>query len=232
LQNEKLSTVGLLAGSIAHEVKNPLSAIKTLTAVLAEELGPASPHAEDLRMIRSEVDRLSATISQLLGFIRPARASREGCALEPLLQSTLGIMRHWAHERGVSIAPSCEAAAACVAADEATVREILFNLLKNAVEAVDRGGTVSVRTRVVDAADEASHVVVEIQDNGRGLTPEVQDRLFEPFVTTKAAGTGLGLYLVGREVRAAGGRIDCRSSPQDGTLFTFTLPLATTTTAH
>jgi signal transduction histidine kinase len=226
LQNEKLSTVGLLAGSIAHEIKNPLSAIKTLATVMAEDLGPTSPHAEDLRMILGEVDRLAATTTQLLGFVRPAKSSPGGCAIEPLLTSTLGVMRHWAGERGVAISPCCEAAEACVAADEATVREILFNLLKNAVEAVDRGGNVAVRTRIANHNGAAGHVVIEIQDDGPGISPEVQDRLFEPFLTTKATGTGLGLYLVGREVRAAGGRIECRSSPQEGTLFTVTLPVA------
>ena len=223
LQNEKLSTLGLLAGSIAHEIKNPLSSIKTLAAVMAEDLGVDSPHAEDLRLILSEVERLSTTTTQLLSFVRPASSSSAGCELRPLLESTLGIMRHWAHERGVSIYPSFDDQAACVAAVDGSLREVLFNLLTNAVEAVDRGGCVTVRTRVARSAD-AEHVVVEIHDNGPGLAPEVQDRLFEPFVTTKATGTGLGLYHVGREVRAAGGRIECRTGPEQGTLFTVTLP--------
>lgn len=224
VQNEKLSTLGLLAGSIAHEIKNPLSSIKTLAAVMAEDLGPESPHAEDLRLILGEVDRLTTTTTQLLGFVRPAKSLPEGCAIRALLESTVGVMRHWAHERGVTICSSYDDGGVCVAADEGALREVIFNLLKNAVEAVDRNGCVTVRTRLTP--QDEGRIVVEIHDDGPGLSPEVQDRLFEPFVTTKTSGTGLGLYLVGREVRAAGGRIECRSGPQQGTLFTITLPAA------
>ncbi|MBL9081968.1 MAG: hypothetical protein JNK76_09200 [Planctomycetales bacterium] len=220
LQNEQLSTLGLLAGSIAHEIKNPLSSIKTLAAVMAEDLGPQSPHAEDVRLILGEVERLTTTTNQLLGFVRAPCPASDGCALRPLLENTLGVMRHWAHERGITIRATFDDGGACVAADEAALREVVFNLLKNAVEALERGGSVVVRTRV--AGDD--QVVLEIQDDGPGLAPEVQDRLFEPLVTTKPGGTGLGLYLVGREVRAAGGRIECRSGPGQGTLFTVALP--------
>lgn len=229
LQNEQFSTLGLVAGSIAHEIKNPLSSIKTLAAVMAEDLGPASPHAEDIRLILGEVDRLTTTTNQLLGFVRAPRVSSDGCSIRALLENTLGVMRHWAHERGVTIRATFDDGDACVAVEEAALREVVFNLIKNAVEALDRGGCVTVRTRIgaeVDAGTQSAGelIVLEIQDDGPGLAPEVQDRLFEPLVTTKPGGTGLGLYLVGREVRAAGGQIECRSGPEHGTLFTIALP--------
>lgn len=226
LQNEKLSTLGLLAGSIAHEIKNPLSSIKTLATVMAEDLGPASSHTEDLRLILGEVNRLSTITNQLLSFVRPAPSTPLGCAVGPLIETTLSVMRHWAHERGVAVRLMLDDGAVCVAADEASLREVFFNLIKNAVEAAPGNGCVTVRTGIETTTDGLQQVVVEIQDDGPGLPPEVQDRLFEPFVTTKVAGTGLGLYLVGRQIRAAGGQILCRSSPQTGTLFTITLPVA------
>lgn len=231
LLHEKLSTLGLLAGSIAHEIKNPLSSIKTLAAVMAEDLGPHSPHAEDLRLIQGEVNRLTTITSELLNFVRPAPSASRGCVVGPLVETTLSVMRHWAHERGVTVRHVLADGAVPTAADDASLREVLFNLLKNAVEAAPGGGAVEVRTRVDTATDDRGGecVIVEIQDDGPGLPPEVQDRLFEPFVTTKVAGTGLGLYLVGRQIRAVGGQIACRSSPQTGTLFTITLPVASPT---
>lgn len=229
LQNEKLSTLGLLAGSLAHEIKNPLSSIKTLAAVMAEELGPASQHAEDLRLILGEVNRLSSITTQLLNFVRPTQVAAAGCNVAPIVETTLAVMRHWARERNVTIRQELGCDGAATAADEASLREVLFNLVKNAVEAVPEGGCVTVRTRVEPADADRQRLIIEIQDDGPGLPPEVQDRLFEPFVTTKAGGTGLGLYLVGRQIRETGGGISCRSGPEQGTLFTITLPVASAT---
>lgn len=226
LQNEKLSTLGLLAGSIAHEIKNPLSSIKTLTTVMAEDLGPASPHAEDLRMILGEVDRLAVTISQLLNFVKPAPAKECACSVRAVLESTLGVMRHWARESGVNVTTTLDEGPISAAVDETALREVVFNLLKNAVEAAGRDGSVAVRCRTAPSTEGLPKVVLEIEDDGPGMPAEVQDRLFEPFVTTKATGTGLGLYLVGRQIRSMSGEVLCRSRPQDGTLFTITLPAA------
>lgn len=240
LQNEKLSTLGLLAGSIAHEIKNPLSSIKTLATVTAEELGGESEHAENLRIIVGEIDRLTQVTHRLLDFARPAKQRSALCALQPLLESTLSVMRHRAQDCGVTLGVAFDEAPLRVTADDGALREIFFNLLQNGLEAAGRGGTLSVSCRLL-AADSAStdsgstdsastdtiaRAVVEIADNGPGMPPEVQDRLFEPFVSTKADGTGLGLYHVGRQVREIGGEIICRSSPSEGTRFTITLRLA------
>lgn len=103
LQSEKLSALGLLASSIAHEVKNPLSSIKTIATVLAEQLGPGSSHAEDLQLIAGEVDRLALTTSQLLAFARPSRKEGEPCQVERVLEGTLQVMRHLAKQREVSL---------------------------------------------------------------------------------------------------------------------------------
>jgi signal transduction histidine kinase len=227
LQNDKLSTLGLLAGSIAHEIKNPLSSIKTLATVMAEDLGPASVHAEDLRLIIGEVDRLTQVTSQLLDFARPTQRRDARCSLRPLLESTLSVMRHRAQDLGVTLSVSFGDGPLTPAADEGALREVFFNLLQNGLEAAGRGGTLSVSCRHVDATEQPERIIVEIADDGPGMPAEVQDRLFEPFVSTKAGGTGLGLYHVGRQVRDVGGEITCRSSPTEGTLFTITLPTAT-----
>lgn len=217
LQNEKLSTLGLIAGSIAHEVKNPLSSIKTIATVLAEDLRD-TPHAQDLTLIVGEIDRLSTTVQQLLQFARPsASASRSG-QLIPVVQSTLRILRHVAKHRGVHLVESLPQELPAVNADENSLREIVFNLVNNAIES---GGDVTVTCRDAEGVAE-----LQVSDTGPGLSPMVQDRLFEPFVTTKDNGTGLGLYVVGRQVRDAGGEIHCETALGKGTRFIVRLPYA------
>jgi signal transduction histidine kinase len=219
LQAEKLSALGLLASSLAHEVKNPLSAIKTIATVLAEDLGEGSPHAEDLRLILGEVDRLSATTGQLLEFARPASAARAPGSVGEVLTGTLRLLRHLARQQGVALETRLEEGLPPVRADEHALREIFFNLLSNSIEAAGQGGQVTVACRRLNGC-----VVAEVTDSGPGIAAAVRDRLFEPFLTTKESGTGLGLYLVGRRVRELGGEVRCDSGPGRGTSFTVRLP--------
>ncbi len=219
LRQEKLSTLGLLASSIAHEIKNPLSSIRTISTVMAEDLGADSPHAEDLRLIISEIDRLAATTRQLLEFARPAPAASDSCVPRELLDRTLRILRHLANQKGVRLETAFDDAPAAVRADPESLGEVFFNLISNSIDAAGTGGLVSVSCRT-----ETNAVVVQIRDTGAGLPSEVQDHLFEPFVTTKLDGTGLGLYIVGRRIRELGAEIRCDSTPGQGTSFEVRLP--------
>jgi signal transduction histidine kinase len=220
LESEKLATLGLLASSIAHEVKNPLSSIKTIASVMSEQLGPDSEHHEDLRLILGEIDRLAHTTAQLLSFVRPRADSQAPTSIADVLAGTLYVMRHLASQRQVKLESEVVQGCPRVQADENRVREVLFNLLSNSIEAAGAGGSVWVRCWAANG-----HVLAEVRDSGPGLPPEVQNRLFEPFVTTRPGGTGLGLYLVGRRMRELNGEIDCHSEPGRGTAFTLKLPI-------
>jgi signal transduction histidine kinase len=200
-------------------VKNPLSSIKTIASVLAEEFGPDSEHAEDFRLLLGEVDRMANTVTQLLQFARPATHSVRDVSAVDVLGSTLRIMRHVANQRGVTIDTDFPSDLPRVRAGEDALREVFFNLLLNSIEAAGSGGRVSLICRHDDR-----HVVAQISDSGPGIPPEVQDRLFEPFTTTKQNGTGLGLYVVGRRIRELGGEIHCETAPGEGTTFTVRLP--------
>jgi signal transduction histidine kinase len=218
LQNEKLSTLGLIAGSIAHEVKNPLSSIKTIASVLAEDLG--DEHKEDFELIVGEIDRLSGTVTQLLQFARPANeASSNGSTLNSI-QGTLRVLGHLAKQRNVSMDVDLPETLPAISANHDMLREVIFNLISNSIDATSGGGHVGVLCR-----GEEGRVKIEVRDDGPGLSPEVQDRLFEPFVTTKDGGTGLGLYIVGRRVREMGGEIHCETQKGEGTVFTVILPV-------
>ena len=218
-QSEKLATLGLLAGSLAHEIRNPLSSIKTIAAVVSEQLGPQSPHHEDLRLILGEIDRLSATTSQLLEFARPAVGSRARGSVTEVIQRLARLLGLLAAQRSVSIEVQFEPQLPTVEADEQALREIFFNLLSNSIEASRSGGKVR-----VDCRRENGSVIAAVSDDGPGIPAVLAARLFDPFVTTKEAGTGLGLYTVGRRVRELGGQIDCASDPQTGTRFVVRLP--------
>lgn len=230
LQNEKLATLGLMAGSIAHEIKNPLSSIKTLATVVSEQLGEASPLAEDLRLIVSEVDRLSATTSQLLDFARPQPAGQGGIAgnasssVTGHVERLLRLMRHLASQKQVTLESAWIEPIPAVTASDAALQEIFFNLLSNALEATEPGGKVR-----VSGAAENGCVRVTVADTGRGMSPELQSRVFEPFITTKETGTGLGLHVVGQRVRELGGEIHCTSMPEQGTQFLLRLPFQNST---
>ncbi len=219
-QNERLSTLGLLAGTMAHEIKNPLSSIKTIAAVIAEDLGDENAHAADLRLIVGETNRLAATTADLLAFARPGGEAPSGTNAPTLLNSTLAVLRYHASRNGIKLDAHVDADLPAVRIAGAALQEIFFNLLNNSLEAAGPGGCVSVRCQRHNG-----HLVTEIHDNGPGIAPDVQDQLFQPFVTTKESGTGLGLYIVGCRVREAGGEIVCQSRPAEGTTFTIRLPI-------
>jgi signal transduction histidine kinase len=218
-QSEKLATLGLLAGSLAHEIRNPLSSIKTIAAVVSEQLGHESPHHEDLQLILGEIDRLSATTSQLLEIARPAVGARTQGSVAEVIDRLSRLLRLLATQRNVSLEVRFEPQLPAVQADEQALREIFFNLLSNSIEATESGGKVC-----VDCRRENGSVVAAVSDNGPGIPATLAARLFEPFVTTKESGTGLGLYAVGRRVRELGGEIHCDSNPQTGTCFVVRLP--------
>jgi signal transduction histidine kinase len=234
-QQEKLSALGLLASSLAHEIKNPLSSIKTITRVLAEELGPDSPYAEDLRMIGGEIDRLATSTAELLEAARPPRADHP-VPLTELLSPTLGLLMHLAREHNVTLTIQFPDQPIVLPVEQVSLREIVFNLVSNAVEAA------GVRDRTSEAAhdqkagrvqfacrEESDSVVIEVQDSGPGISASQRSQIFEPFFTTKPTGTGLGLYVVARRVRELGGEIDCHCAPGQGTRFRLRLPTSNET---
>lgn len=220
-QNEKLSTVGLLTSCITHEIKNPLSSIKTIATVLSEQLGADSEHSEDVRLILKESERLSNTMTQFLKFARPTAPSNGSTSLKSIIDGSVHVLGHLARGQNVEIRASVKSDLPEVAASENLLREIVFNLLLNSIEAAGHGGRVLVEAKLSGEAIVASFV-----DDGPGIESDLKDRIFEPFVTSKSSGTGLGLYIVKRNVEELGGEIGCTSNTDLGTSFTIRLPLS------
>ncbi len=221
VQQEKLSVLGLLSGSLAHEIRNPLSSMRTIATLLQEDMGGDGEHSKDVELIVSEIDRLTATTQRLLDFSRPANATHVGVAPDRVVERLLHILMHLARQRGVQVSTELHLGKTAVPATDATLSEILFNLIKNAIEAATQGEDSHV---LITTELRGSAAVLAIRDNGGGIDPELQDRIFLPFVTGKPDGTGLGLYLVAERVRQLDGKITC-TSDSSGSVFEVMLPL-------
>jgi len=204
-EKERLSMLGMVSASLIHEVKNPLSSIKVLAETVGEELEAADPGSEqavDLDLIVSQIDRLNSVAHEILGFARAPNQPdpNAGFDLGRLLSDTLAVCRYHARTRAVEIDKSGIGPAGRVAGTAAGWQTITLNLINNAVEHAPPGSSVKVRLR-----NEGESVVFETENAGPAMSPEIEDRLFEDFVSE--GGTGLGLGLVARRVGEIGGEI-------------------------
>ncbi len=211
-ERERLAQLGQMAATVAHEVKNPLSAIKSITQVMREDEKVSCDYARDLDLITGEVDRLNRTISQLLSFSRPSAAPGSSARLSEIVESVLALTRSEAEKRDIEVSVNLQANPSFDGARAATLKEVLLNLVLNSIQAIKRDGEV----RVESALNGHNQLSVSVTDDGIGVPPSMQDKIFEPFFTTKTRGTGLGLAIVARRVRDLGGAITLASPVTDG----------------
>ena len=221
-QQEKLAMLGLMSGSLAHEIRNPLSSIRTIASLLREDLVERPESAKDVEIILQEIDRLSATTQRLLDYSKPADDGKVGVDVHLVIERLFHILEPWAGQQQVKLARKLNAAKSTVAATDAALSEIMLNLMRNAIEATRTSpqALVSVET---DLSEEWCHV--KVIDNGPGIDPAIRDSIYRPFVTSKEFGTGLGLYVAAERVRSICGTIECISTPKTGTTFEVRLPL-------
>ncbi len=223
MQEEKLSVLGLLAGSLAHELRNPLSSMRTIASLLAEDLGIDDERTADVRMIISEIDRLTQTTQRLLDVSRPADDEVSTIAPDAVVQRLTGILKQLARQWHVTLDVELNAATARISATDASFSEICFNLIRNAIEAVRE--TPSPNVRVASIINDGRFVFT-VTDNGPGIDPELQTEMFQPFVTRKSDGTGLGLFVVAERVAELNGQINCVSESGGGTVFEVSVSIA------
>jgi signal transduction histidine kinase len=217
---ERLASLGTMAAGLAHEIRNPLNAAHLQLAVVQRRLAKAKPDVSGAqtaaKVVASEMQRLAALVEEFLQFARPQplRLSRiDLCATADEVVALLGPQ---AEQLGATLR-LYSAGAVLAEADEERIKQVLINLVRNALEATGTGGHINVRAhRVVDDA------LVEIEDDGPGL-PSPDAPIFEPFYTTKVQGTGLGLSIAHRIINDHGGKISVESRP-GRTVFTISLP--------
>ncbi|HZS10492.1 MAG TPA: ATP-binding protein [Blastocatellia bacterium] len=234
---EQLARFGELAAGLAHEIKNPLAGIQGAVDILIGRRSPNSPEREVLEGVRREVGRVDATVQALLERARPRGFNFQTASLTDAVQRAVSLARHQAaglaathgHQIRINFIPS--AAPIVMPIDPAQIEDAVLNLLLNAIEAIDHQGSVTVRLCDRSPVNHPgpdggtrNEVVIEVSDTGRGITDDNLLRIFSPFFTTQANGTGLGLPAVRRIVRAHGGQIEVTSAPGTGSTFTIRLP--------
>jgi len=219
LASERLAAIGKMAAHVTHEVRNPLSSIALNLDLLEEELGADAKEARTLlRAIALEVQRLSVLSDQYLSMARRKAPELEEVDPTEMVQSAAAFMKRDLEKNHVELSVDVARDLPWVSADAAQIRQVLFNLLRNAREALVGGGHTWLRARA-----EGGGVVISVEDDGPGVPPERVPELFDPFFTTKDHGTGLGLAVTRQIVQAHGGRLDYKTRPGGGACFEFWL---------
>jgi signal transduction histidine kinase len=199
-EGERLAALGQMAATVAHEVKNPLSAIKSIAQVMSEDEGLKSQHARDLSLIVGETDRLSKSVTQLLSFASKRPPAAAPSRADELVRNVNSLFRPEAEDRSVTLKYHGDANIELGGVETAAIRDALSNLVLNALQSTPAGGTVTIESLVDDR-----EIVFVIIDSGPGIAPEMQAKIWEPFFTTRQRGTGLGLAIVRKRMEEAGG---------------------------
>jgi len=219
---DRLAALGRLVAGVAHEVRNPLASIKLKVHVALRSAEEPASLAGVFEVIEEEIERLNRLVERLLTLAKPAESDRLPTDLSRLLQARVELWEGRATEQGIVLqAQKQEPALEPIAVDGDRVAQIVDNLIGNAVEALrGRGGRITVTLH----RSSAREVIVRVADTGSGVPPELVDRLFEPFFTTRDGGTGLGLFLSAELTRALGGEVHYRDRPGGGACFEVRLP--------
>ena len=233
-QNEKLASLGMLAAGIAHEIRNPLTAMKMRTYLLSEHLGESSPARNDVNVIDRQIHRLERIVSDFLLFASPGEPVRGTVIPSNLFKETEALLEPELAKRGVRLRIEESAVAEeALRGDQDQLLQVLINLVRNAAESMEDGGVVTLRV-CLDRLPLHGHAhavaVLEVEDNGPGIPTEVRERLFDPFFTTKPTGTGLGLSIAMSILQRHGGTLQFQTTLGSGTTFGMVLPRPATAT--
>lgn len=220
MHSERFAAVGEAAAYVSHEIKNPLMVIGGLAGQVERRLTEDTAAREKLRIIQGEVRRLESFLGELRDFLRPVHPSKQEVDLNEIILEVKALMSPAAEEKGLSLEDHLDPRLPRLHADPNQLNQVLVNLIKNAMEATQSGGRISLSSGYDDG-----QVWFSIQDNGKGMSPEVQEKVFHPFFTTKEKGTGLGLAVIHKIITDHNGTISLETVPGVGSTFTIRLPL-------
>jgi signal transduction histidine kinase len=220
---DRLSALGTLAAGLTHEIRNPLVSVRTFMQLLPEKLHDPEFLGTFRDLALTEVERICRLLNDLLAFSRPAPPQRDPTDLNDVVEQVMRLLDAEARREDVALVRDLDPALPPVVLDEGQIKQVLMNVLLNAIEASGAGGRVDVTTRV-DGEPDARMCVVTIADSGSGIAAEHVDRVFDPFFTTKASGNGLGLFIARQIVAEHGGRIAPAPRDGSGTVFSIHLP--------
>jgi two-component system NtrC family sensor kinase len=223
-QADKLASIGELSSGIAHEINNPLGIILGYTQLLLRNEDNRSDRFNDLKTIEKHVKSCKAIVADLLNFARTSSPQREKFDIHAVIDDVISFVRHHSNLENIRINRAFAPALPTVLMDEKKIKQVLINLLMNAIHAVAPQGTITLTTGLNDAGNRIS---VEVADTGHGIKEQNLSRIFDPFFTTKPTGegTGLGLSVSYGIVKGHGGNITVKSKHGRGAVFTLSLPL-------
>jgi len=220
LRSDQMATVGQVAASVAHELRNPLTSVKGLVQVNLKEARARGLPAEDLRVIEQEIRRMERTLQAFLDFARPPRPERHRMNLLPLIEQTLALVRGRIEKRKVTLQVLRPAAPVVVEGDADQLQQLLLNLALNALDVLPRGGSLEIELRI----PHQGWIELRVSDSGPGIAPSLLPRVFEPFVSGKESGLGLGLTVSRRIAEDHGGDLLASNRPEGGACFLLRLP--------
>jgi len=220
-ERERLAALGRMAATVAHEIKNPLSAIKSIAQVMREDENLNHEYSRDLSLIVGETDRLSQSVTQLLSFARRETPVEQPLSTSELLKSVVQLFQANAREEGIELDYKVRSDAQLSGKTVSVLRDALSNLLLNALQATEAGGKV-----IVSAVVEDTQLLISVEDTGPGVAAELREQIWEPFFTTRQRGTGLGLAIVRKRVQEIGGSASLASTRNgSGALFQLRVPI-------
>ena len=227
-RQEKLASLGMLAAGVAHEIRNPLTAIKTWLYLQQKHLDPGTAEYAEANIISDEINRLERIVKDFLLFARPSDPLLVTVPAERPLREVQTLMEPQLKKANIKLVLG-EMAAAQIEIDPQQMKQVLINLIQNAADSIGENGSITLRAcldekQMSDRLMEA--VILEVSDTGKGITPEVEKRLFDPFFTTKDFGTGLGLPIAARIVEKHRGALQYQTQIDRGTTFGIILPQA------
>jgi signal transduction histidine kinase len=233
-RHEKMASLGVLATGVAHEIRNPLTAIKFRLFSLKKSLGEDLATNEDYQTIRNEIDRLETLVKNFLEFARPDDPNFSRIVPSELLRDVERLLEPELTRKKITLQLDV-ADELDFQGDRQQLRQVLINLVQNAADSMQQGGTITLRAHAGSAGfreGRGAAVLLEVIDTGAGIDAEVQKRIFDPFFSTKEGGTGLGLAIASRIVEQHGGMLQVSTRKDHGSTFTLVLPAVQSTTTH
>jgi len=227
-RHEKLASLGMLAAGVAHEIRNPLTAIKAAVFIQQKKFLPGSPEAADAALVQREILRLERIVTEFLQFARPSEPELASMSSHQPLQEVQALLGPALAKNNIQLLLE-DSTPLPVKVDGEQMKQVLINLVQNAADSIGRDGAITLRSRPDRKSlgqRETDVVILEVADTGVGIAPEVEKRLFDPFFTTKSEGTGLGLSIAACIVQKHGGALQYQTQVNHGTTFGIILPRA------
>jgi signal transduction histidine kinase len=226
IRSEKMAALGQLSAGIAHEIRTPLTSIKIFIQSLEKEIELDENQKEDFRIIKKEIDRINENVIRFLNFARPEEPSFQRVSIHELIKDTLNLLAPKMRANSVDLEISFPEVSPPVEGDPKQLGQVFLNLFLNALEAMPRGGVLTLRSTLKTIPESHEEILqISVEDTGCGIPEKDRPYLFDPFFTTKDAGTGLGLSIVYSIVQKHNGQIEVESQMGKGASFIVSLPV-------